>query len=356
MHPGQNEEVDFNRSKIYEKLDYEKEPDNYHSAIPWVVQQQVAATNGVHYIDRIGKLTDYPVYELPVPAVDKGLILDIGNGWGRWLVAGANKGYIPVGIDIRLEFCMTARETLKNFGKNGYSVVADLKELPFKNGVFDLVWSFSVIQHTHRQRLVSCLGHIQRILKQGGFTFLEFPNKNGVRNRIGPARIFESEKNDYNSWCVRYYTPAEYKEIFRGIFGNYSFTTHSFLGIGVLKEDLRYVSAKNKLVCTASLAGTLLSKLVTPLKHIADSIYVKAIKETGENIPDVLQSLDTFFSLHRQNPGDNLNVWPLLRCPKHGTALTLSNDRKRLISNDTGTYYPIENDIPVLIASEGRPI
>jgi len=248
-----DKEIEFNRSKIYEKLDYEKEPPGYNKDVPWIVQQQIGATNGLHYIERIGKLNSYPVYELPVKKVDNGLMLDIGNGWGRWLVAGANKGYIPIGIDIRLEFCMTARETLRKFNKNGYSLVGDLKDLPFKSGIFDLVWSFSVIQHTHRLRLMSCLEHIHRILRKEGYACLEFPNKNGFRNRLGPVRMYESEKNDYNSWCVRYYTVSEYEEMFRSIFGNYSFSTHSFLGIGILKEDLKYVSLKNKIICASSL-------------------------------------------------------------------------------------------------------
>ncbi len=92
---NQINETEFNRSKIYENLDYDKEPENYNNDIPWIVQQQVAATNGVHYIDRVGKLTSYPVYELPVPKVNSGLMLDIGNGWGRWLVAGANARIYP---------------------------------------------------------------------------------------------------------------------------------------------------------------------------------------------------------------------------------------------------------------------
>ncbi len=353
---NQSNEIEFNRSKIYEKLDYEKEPENYHSEIPWIVQQQIAATNGVHYKDRIGKLSTYPQYELPVPAVSKGLMLDIGNGWGRWLAAGADKGYIPVGIDIRLEFCNTARQTLKKLNKTGYSLVADLKDLPFKEDVFDLVWSFSVIQHTHKDRMLSCLKHIQRILRPGGYTYLEFPNKSGIRNKFGPARIYEAEKNDYNSWCVRYYTPKEYKDIFTGIFGNYSFSSHSFLGIGVLKEDLKYVSNKNKIICSASLAGTLISKIITPLKYLSDSIYIKASKEAKDIGNDALQSLNTFLLLHNQNPLDNLNVWPLLRCPRSGTALALSPDKKRLISAEAGIFYPVENDIPILITSEARPL
>src|SRR5882762_3164591 len=133
----------FDRDKIYERLDYAPAPEGYSSEISWIVQQQIAATNGVHYIDRIGKLKTYPVYELPVrPVGGNKLMLDIGCGWGRWLAAGDNKGYIPIGIDLRLEFCRTARNVLKDMGRNGYTVVADLENLPFQNNMFDLIWSF----------------------------------------------------------------------------------------------------------------------------------------------------------------------------------------------------------------------
>ena len=52
------------RSKIYEKLDYKPAPPDYTGKLPWTVQQQIAATNGIQYADRVGKLTDYPTYEL----------------------------------------------------------------------------------------------------------------------------------------------------------------------------------------------------------------------------------------------------------------------------------------------------
>src|SRR5690606_32321540 len=125
--------------------------------------------NGIHYIDRIGKLKRYPIYEVPVPTVTGNkLMLDIGCGWGRWLVAGHNKGYIPIGIDLRLEFCETARQVLNDLNKSGYTVVADLENIPFRDNIFDLIWSFSVIQHTHINRLTNCLSHINRIIKSDG--------------------------------------------------------------------------------------------------------------------------------------------------------------------------------------------
>ena len=124
-------DIEFERSKIYEKLDYTPEPPGYKGKLPWAVQQQIAATNGIQYMDQVGKLRDYPRYRLPVDEVDRvenALMLDIGCGWGRWLVGGSEKGYIPVGIDLRLEFCQAAKQTLTQAGVNGYTVVADLKE------------------------------------------------------------------------------------------------------------------------------------------------------------------------------------------------------------------------------------
>jgi ubiquinone/menaquinone biosynthesis C-methylase UbiE/uncharacterized protein YbaR (Trm112 family) len=344
------ETENFNRSKIYEKLDYLPEPAAYNSKLPWTVQCQVAATNGVHYVDRLGKLKDYPLFELPTPAVQgQKLMLDIGNGWGRWLVAGANKGYTPIGIDIRLEFCQTARKVLADLGKTGFTVVADLENLPFRDDIFDLVWSFSVIQHTHRQRLENCLSHINRILSPNGFTLLEFPNKNGIRNQYGPVAGSQKDRDNYNSWVVRYYSPEEYQQIISQYLDDFSYSIHSFLGIGVLKEDLKYVSLKNKLLCATSLSLTQIARLIAPMQAYADSIYVQARKKSKEaNIvkPKVL-NLD---------PKDNLSILPLLICPKYGGSLTLDKTRKRLLNDAAGVAYPIEGEVPILIGSEAVTI
>jgi len=344
-----NYDIEFDRSKIYEKLDYLPQLGSYKGKLPWKVQQQIAATNGIQYVDRIGKLKGYPKYELPVNKVEKGLMLDIGTGWGRWLVAGAEKGYIPVGIDLRLEFCLAARQTLLAQGKNGYTVVADLKDIPFQEMLFDLVWSFSVIQHTHHDRMLRCLQAINRILAPGGFTKLEFPNKNGIRNKTGPARTNAKFANDYNSWKVRYYTIREYRNYFMDIFKNFNFTNHSFLGIGVLKEDLKYVSLKNKLLCSISLLGSLLTKIVPGLKWISDSIYINAVKE-NEGI--VNSNLVSFLKAHQAEPTNNLNIVHLLKCPLTGKALLVSVDKKFITTLDGKVQYPIKDGIPILIRTE----
>ncbi len=342
------------REKIYEKLDTKVQPTGYTGKIPWIVQQQIAATNGIHFIDSIGTLSEYPIPEIPVEyaRATGDLLLDIGNGWGRWLVAAANKDYIPVGIDIRLEFCETARQVLHANGKNGYSLVADLQNLPFLNNVFNVVWSFSVIQHTHLDRFTRCLSHIERILADNAYCFLEFPNRNGIRNRFGPAA--KPNNSDFESWDVRYYTPEEYEKIFRIFFDNYRYENHSVLGIGILPGDSKYARGlKNKLIISASRAFSNLASLVPPIKSIADSIYIKSVKH-GKADNGVQDAINKFQSAHARNPADNLNIVHLLRCPVTGGTVSLSEDGSELISRFAHLAYPIKNSIPILIASEAR--
>ena len=348
---GQLEIDEFNRLKIFEKLDYREEPEAYKSNIPWKVQMQIAATNGKQYQDIVGKLTDYPEFNLPFKR-GNGLLLDIGCGWGRWLVSASKKGYTPIGIDLRLEFCETSLEVLSDFGLKGYVVVADLENIPFRDNLFDRIWSFSVIQHTHRDRLENCLNHLSRILASNGEVCLEFPNRKGIHNRLKNVKYSDKYKDDYNSWVVRYYSPQEYKEIFDKYFSDFSYKNHSFLGIGVLKEDLKYVSAKNKLFCAISLFGSLMTEVIPPLKNISDSLYIK-IKSQNDRID--MDARKEFFR-HDTGNFDNLNVLYLCRCPKYGGKLVMSKDRKKAISEEAGIYYPIYNDIPILIKSEAVPI
>jgi ubiquinone/menaquinone biosynthesis C-methylase UbiE len=175
------------------------------------VQDIINSTNGIHYTDRVGKLTQYPKYSLPVSAAigDNNLMLDIGCGWGRWLVAGAEKNYIPIGLDLIPEFTKTSLAVLKAQNKVGYVVTGDLEHIPFKSDIFDLVWSFSVIQHVHIDKLKSCLAHIHRILAAEGYATLEFPNKIGIRNVFtsGKWDKYKDIKQGDNHLCVRYYTP-----------------------------------------------------------------------------------------------------------------------------------------------------
>jgi len=216
-----------------------------------------------------------------------------------------------------------------------------------------LVWSFSVIQHVHKKRLLNCLSEIRQVLKRSGKILLEFPNRNGIRNRMNKSLLNDLGLNDYNNWGVRYYTPAEYKDMIAPLFKDYGIKNHSVLGIGVLKEDMKYVSFKNKIFCAISLGLSGLTKVIPGLTKMADSIYISASK-SATNAVDL--DVSPFLKDHHEQPFDNLNVVRLLKCPQSGSPVTLSPDRKRVISQAIGIYYPVINNIPIMIASEALPL
>jgi SAM-dependent methyltransferase len=305
------------------------------------MRNQLAGTNGRHYGDQINTITFYPHYSLPIPKTYKenALMLEVGAGWGRWLVSGFEKGYIPVGIDLKLSHIESVFKTMDDHGKYAYMVLTDLSNLPFKPGVFDLVWSFSSIQHVHFDKAISCLEHINRILKSDGFTLLEFPNKNGIHNKRGPVQSQEPYRYEPEGLMVRYYTIKEYYQMMK-IFSTVRVKMHSLLGIGVLPEDLKYVTWKKKPLVAASLAATAISKLIPGTNEFADSLYFEC-RRSGPVEPPA--SMQNFLSAHKRGY-NNLNIVHLMQCPYTGGELVLHDNY--LISPKAGVKFPILQNVP----------
>ena len=93
-----------------------------------------------------------------------------------------------------------------------------------------------------------------------------------------------------------------------------------------------------------------LARIIKPIRQLSDSIYITASKK--EKVTNNTNALKHFLKLHGQNPGSNLNIVPLLKCPKYGGDLELNDTKDKLISVEAGIYYMIEDDIPILISSE----
>lgn len=318
------------------------------AAIPEYVQRMVAATNGRMYCDLVGRLDRYPIPAIPVPTAGPGgLLLDIGCGWGRWMVSAARKGYTPVGVDVKPEAARAALEVTRQLGCPGYAVVADLGALPFGPGLFDVVWSFSTLQHVHRDTARRCVRQVFDCLRPGGRCVMEFPLRGGLWNRLRRAGLADDE-NDPASWCVRYYSPAELRGLFAGGYERFRYWSHCYFGIGLLPVDLAFVPLRFKAVVLASLGLTALSRVLPPLRACADSVYVEALKpRTGEPVapPDGT----------RARRGDNLDVVPLLRCPRSGGRLEYDEANGRLVCAASRLAYPVVDTIPVLLPGEAVP-
>ena len=73
-------------------------------------------------------------------------VLDVGCGTGRFMEQAAQAGAEVVGVD--LSFAVeTAVENMRG-RKNAHVVQADIFNLPFRDGAFDLIYSLGVLHHT----------------------------------------------------------------------------------------------------------------------------------------------------------------------------------------------------------------
>lgn len=102
---------------------------------------------------------DFPLSELKGKAV-----LDAGCGMGRYAEVAQQHGATVIGFDlsraIDVAFLKLGRQA------NIHFIQADIFTLPFKNNIFDFIYSFGVLHHTPDAKMA--FKQLPRLLKLGG--------------------------------------------------------------------------------------------------------------------------------------------------------------------------------------------
>lgn len=240
------------------------------------VQRMVGATSGHLYGPLVGKLKEYPIPELRLPEGDGRLFLDVGCNWGRWSIAAARKGYRVIGIDPSLDGVLAARRVAKQVNSDCSFVVGDARHLPFKSESFDVVFSYSVIQHFSKVDARAALRSIARVLKPGGTCLIQMPNRFGIRSLYHLARRGFAEGKEFD---VRYYTVPELKDLFTSVFGNAAVSVDGYFGLGIQASDVHMLPIKYRLIVRTSELLRALSLKITAMRRIADSLYLKSLKK-----------------------------------------------------------------------------
>ena len=240
-----------------------------------VVSYLIGATNGIAYKHLIGKLQEYPIPKMRLPYGTGQKLLDIGCSWGRWCLAAARKGYKPIGLDPSLGAIMAARRVAIQENVDIKYVVGDARFLPFHSAAIDCVFSYSVLQHLNREDVSQVICEAKRVLKTGGTILIQMPTLFGLRCLYHQARRKFREAKDFE---VRYWSIPMLRKLFLCI-GQPQITVDCFFGIGLQYSDLHLMPVAYKGVIALSELLRLLSRIITPMKYLADSVYVSSVKE-----------------------------------------------------------------------------
>lgn len=240
-----------------------------------VVAFLVGATNGIAYQHLIGKLPDYPIPELRLPPGHGRILLDVGCNWGRWCMAAARKGYLPIGIDPSLGAVLAAKRVAAQLGLDAEFVVGDARFLPFRGESIDTVFSYSVLQHLSREDVANAVNEMGRVLRRGGKSLVQMPTVLGLRCLYHQARRRFREAREFE---VRYWSVPALRHLFAERVGPVSVSVDCFFGIGLQAADLRLMPLSHRVVIRASEMLRKVSRVLPGLCYVADSVYLESVR------------------------------------------------------------------------------
>jgi SAM-dependent methyltransferase len=93
-------------------------------------------------------------------------VLEIGVGLGKDFSRFCAHGALACGVDLSEKSLRLTKQRLGVFGLKGNLCLADAENLPFKDGIFDLVFSWGVLHHTPGTQ--KAIDGIYSCLKPGG--------------------------------------------------------------------------------------------------------------------------------------------------------------------------------------------
>jgi SAM-dependent methyltransferase len=240
------------------------------------VQQEIVKTNGILYRNALGALQRYPIPELPMPEGAGARLLDVGCNWGRWSLAASRRGYRAIGIDPSLAAVQAAYRVSREVNAPADFVVGDGRNLPFPDQSFDVVFSYSVLQHFSKGDARDSIREAARVTRPGGTVLIQLANLFGVRQLYNQARDLAC--NEQGLFRVRRWTPREMLSTFTELVGPASLTADGFFSLNAQVTDLDLMAPFPKMVVRSSQTLKALATHFHPLSLLADSVFIEATR------------------------------------------------------------------------------
>jgi SAM-dependent methyltransferase len=241
------------------------------SEIDGWVERSIVKTHGNLYRGRA--LTRYPIPPFPLGPGEERSLLDIGCNWGRWTIAAAQAGFRATGIDPKEKALAAARRVAAQVGVEAEFVAGDARRLPFPDDSFDVVFSYSVLQHLSKPDTLTTVAEIRRVLRPGGTALVEMPNARGPLNLVRRASRGFAEGSGFD---VRYWTLAELRDAFSAI-GDVELLADGFLTLNPQPADLDLLRRRHRPIVLLSDALRRASRTAPILVSVADSVVVRVV-------------------------------------------------------------------------------
>ncbi len=248
------------------------------------VNDWLVNTNGNLYRGARGRLKRYPIPQWPLAPGAGKIVVDVGCSWGRWSVAAARGGYFPVGLDVHIDALAAAQRVSRQLGVETAQVCGDVEVLPFRSGSVDVVFSYSVLQHIDRAKVMRFFGEAARVLKPGGLCLVQLPNAYGLYSIARQARRGFRDAAA-GTFEMRYWTRGGIREaIEKAGLRDLRLRADGFFSQDPQLSDLDLLSPAGKLVVLLSHAGKKAADALPPLVSLADSLWVEALASAGDDV------------------------------------------------------------------------
>ena len=246
--------------------------------VDWFVQREIVASNGQLYRRLVERLPRYPIPRMRLPHGDNRVLLDVGCNWGRWSVAASKKRYAVVGIDPSLDAILAALRVADQLSINAVYMVADVRALPFANETFDVVFSYSVLQHFSAEDAAAAMTEMSRVLRNPGSCLVQLANSYGMRSLWNQARRGFKEPKNFE---VRYWPPSQMRRVAEGAIGRSTLLADGYFSLNPQSADLDLLPLHFRLLVRFSAILCALSRRLPWLVRFADSVYVASTKSGG---------------------------------------------------------------------------
>jgi SAM-dependent methyltransferase/uncharacterized protein YbaR (Trm112 family) len=264
------------REAVPKNMGASRRESGHGGAVDAFVNDWVVNTNGNLYRRARGRLKRYPIPRWPLAPAAGNIVVDVGCSWGRWSIAAARVGFVPIGLDVHIDALAAAKRVSRELGVETSQVCGDMEALPFRSGSVDLVFSYSVLQHIDRQKVMRFFQEASRVLKPSGLCLVQLPNAFGLYSIFRQARRAFRDAAP-GTFEMRYWTSSGIRAaIAEAGLRDLRLRADGFFSQDPQLSDLDLLSPAGRLVVLASHAGQKAARVFPPLVSLADSLWVEA--------------------------------------------------------------------------------